>query len=457
MTRLYPLFSLFLAIPCAMPVAAQDALGVFVGNQGSPASVTYVDPSDGTETQLLDGQLGGFLQGMALVDGRLYVTGNGTRIDVLDATTRQRVGQITDPDFTTARYIAPTGDGRAYVTTQTYAADATAADVVIVDLATNSVAGRIALPVTVDNSGQFPAVFGNPEGLVVVGTRAFVSQAAFGQGTEIAVIDTETDAVIGSIETGCTARYPVADGDGDVIVACAGTGEVLVIDAETEAIARRVTAPEGLTLGTGFAQDAVVAPGIGSLGTGERVYFVVPQTGIIAFDPDAHTFSDPIAVPDVDARGVTSLGVDPGRATLYLGRPDADGPFSAAGTVTAHDATGALLATYSAGVYPTFISVDLGTNTSGGPLAGGASFEVSAPSPNPAVGQARVVVTLEAPAEVGVAVYDALGREVARQAERLGAGEGVVDVALGAVPSGVYVVRVSASGETVARRLTVAR
>ena len=63
--------TLTLLLLLALPARAQEAVGIFVGNQGAPASVTFVDPSSGSETQLLSGQLGGFLQGMALIDGRL--------------------------------------------------------------------------------------------------------------------------------------------------------------------------------------------------------------------------------------------------------------------------------------------------------------------------------------------------------------------------------------------------
>lgn len=448
MTRLASLFLTLLFFTGS--VEAQQARTVFVGNQGSPASVTAIDPATGSETQLLGGQLGGYLQGMALINGHLYVTGNGTRIDVLDAETQQRVAQITDAAFPTARYIAQVSETRAYVTTQTYNAEATTTDVVVIDLEGNTVVGRIALPVT----SQDGLVFGNPEGLAVVGSRAYVSQAAFGQGSEIAVIDTQTDELVTIIETNCTARYPVADDDGDVIVPCQGDNEVVVIDTETNTVAQRVSTSEGVSLGSAFAQGATVATVDGT----ETVYILAGAAGVATFDPDAYAFGPVIPIPEADTRSVSSLAVDVGRGHLTLGRPDPDNPYGASGTATVHAlATGAVEATYEAGVFPTFILVDAAAGTSTEPPAV-VAFEVSVPHPNPAVGAARLTVTLEAPAEVYVSVVDALGRTIRSlvpSALPAGAQEVALDVS--GLPAGVYVVRLATERGTASRRLTVAR
>ena len=431
------------------PAWAQDALGVFVGNQGAPASVTYVDPSDDVAEQLLDGQLGGYLQGLAVIDGRVYVTGNGTRVDVLDAATGQRVAQIEDAAFTTARYIAAVGDGRAYVTTQTYDPDDTTTDVVVLDTETNTVAGRIALPVT----SQDGFVYGNAEGLAVAGGKAYVSQAAFGQGDAITVIDTATGEITGSIETGCTARYPLADDDGDVIVPCAGGTEILVIDSETDEIAERVTAEGVTSLGTGFAQDAALATIDGT----ETVYVVVPDAGLIPFDPDAYTFGDVIAIPEIGTRSVTALGVDAGREQLYLGRPDPDAPYSADGTVTVHTLGGTLVETYAAGIYPSYVAVYAAGGTATQPLAD-AGFGLRLAGPHPVRQRTALALTLDRPADVRAEVLDVLGRSVATLAEGpRAAGTHRLDVDAGALAPGTYLVRVLADGRAATLPLTVAR
>ena len=79
-------------------------------------------------------------------------------------------------------------------------------------------------------------------------------------------------------------------------------------------------------------------------------------------------------------------------------------------------------------------------------------------APNPTRGRTTVAFGVEEPADVRVAVYDALGRQVAVLAE--GAFErGRHDVAFdgAALPSGVYVVRVEGADEARTARVTVVR
>ena len=78
--------------------------------------------------------------------------------------------------------------------------------------------------------------------------------------------------------------------------------------------------------------------------------------------------------------------------------------------------------------------------------------------PNPARGGAAATFALEAEAEVRVAVYDVLGREVAVLAEGpYPAGAHRVALDAGALPAGAYVVRLVAGGAVQAARLTVVR
>ena len=90
------------------------------------------------------------------------------------------------------------------------------------------------------------------------------------------------------------------------------------------------------------------------------------------------------------------------------------------------------------------------------PGAGGpAALALHAPVPNPARGVARIVFTLDAPGPVRLAVYDALGREVAVLVDaEVGAGrhEAVLDRT--GLPAGVYLVRLDAGGGVLTRLLT---
>ena len=103
------------------------------------------------------------------------------------------------------------------------------------------------------------------------------------------------------------------------------------------------------------------------------------------------------------------------------------------------------------------IDLPVSTGAAGGP-GGADALALSAPAPNPASGAATLRLALGAPADVSAAVFDVLGRQVAALHDGpLGAGEHALRVATGALPPGVYLVRVTADGEARTRSLTVAR
>ncbi|MEM0960903.1 MAG: T9SS type A sorting domain-containing protein [Bacteroidota bacterium] len=78
--------------------------------------------------------------------------------------------------------------------------------------------------------------------------------------------------------------------------------------------------------------------------------------------------------------------------------------------------------------------------------------------PNPVRDRATVAVDLPEVAGVRAEVFDALGRRVATvEAGRLGAGFQSVPLDLGAVPAGLYIVRVTVGGEVATQTITVVR
>ena len=99
----------------------------------------------------------------------------------------------------------------------------------------------------------------------------------------------------------------------------------------------------------------------------------------------------------------------------------------------------------------------MGTSGEGGP--GALGFAVGAVGPNPTTGTAAVRFALGAAAEVGVEVFDVLGRRVAAVApQAFGPGDGHrVALRLGAVAPGLYVARVTAGAEVQSVRFTVVR
>ncbi len=84
-------------------------------------------------------------------------------------------------------------------------------------------------------------------------------------------------------------------------------------------------------------------------------------------------------------------------------------------------------------------------------------LSLGAAVPNPSTSQAAFSVTLDAAQSVRLSVVDVLGREVAVAADGArGAGTFTERVDTAALPSGVYVARLTADGRIVARRFTVA-
>ena len=92
----------------------------------------------------------------------------------------------------------------------------------------------------------------------------------------------------------------------------------------------------------------------------------------------------------------------------------------------------------------------LSTDTSTDPDAGVALL---APAPNPVRADARLSFRLDAPGEVQLDVFDALGRRVALLAGTYGAGPHSVQLGSGAFAPGVYVVRLQAAGVVRTQRL----
>jgi hypothetical protein len=85
-------------------------------------------------------------------------------------------------------------------------------------------------------------------------------------------------------------------------------------------------------------------------------------------------------------------------------------------------------------------------------------FALSEPSPNPTTGRATLTLTLGRPQQVTVEVLDALGRRVAVLHEGpLAAGAHALVLDARSLPSGVYVVRMTAGERSFTQRLTLVR
>lgn len=78
-------------------------------------------------------------------------------------------------------------------------------------------------------------------------------------------------------------------------------------------------------------------------------------------------------------------------------------------------------------------------------------------APNPSSDRVQVRFETVGAGEATLSVFDMLGREVVRRRPSLGAGAQSIGVSLSELPPGLYVVRVTAGGETASQRLTVMR
>lgn len=91
-------------------------------------------------------------------------------------------------------------------------------------------------------------------------------------------------------------------------------------------------------------------------------------------------------------------------------------------------------------------------------LLKGLTTELSDPRPNPAAGAATLPFSLAEAAHVRLAVFDALGREVALLHDgQLDAGEHTAVLPANAAPSGVYIVTMDANKQRLTKRLTLVR
>ncbi len=146
-----------------------------------------------------------------------------------------------------------------------------------------------------------------------------------------------------------------------------------------------------------------------------------------------------------------AYGVDGGTANGAVA-----GFFS--GTVDLNPSPGQTEVRTATGPYDGFVSIytpPAGTPAEPGATARGLTLAVA---PNPAQGAATLTLTLDAAQAASVAVYDLLGREVARLHDGLlAAGAHRLDLDAANLPPGVYLARAVADAAIVTYRLTVVR
>ncbi|RMG73961.1 MAG: YncE family protein [Bacteroidetes bacterium] len=282
-------------LPDPTPVAPLPARPVYILNEGNfqwgNASLDLYYPDSG---QVVSGvfarengrPLGDVLQSMTLIDERAYlVVNNSGRIEVVDPHSIAHLGRIEG--LTSPRYLAEVSPGKAYVT------DLYAGYLHIVDLATLSVTGQVALP-------------GWSEALIRVGGEVFVSHM---QRPWLYVIDPARDAIIDSLPVGLGGNSLVQDQAGALWLLCEGdllggaAGSLWRIDPAT----RSVTGHWDFGPGE-HPSELTVSP------QGDQLYFLLD--GVRSLSVSAPSLPATSLVP-AQGRTFYGLGVDPHTGTLY--------------------------------------------------------------------------------------------------------------------------------------------
>ncbi len=442
------------AILTATIAVAQDVTHVWIGNQGNfsdgNGSLMVYDAATMQTTTVLE-NFGTLVQSMTLHEGYLYIASNTSgAIDIVDATSRMRAGQI--PNIASPRYIAIAPGGKAYVS------NLYSESVTVLDLS------------GLTRTGTIP-VGSNPEDIAIVGTRAYVANSGFGSDSTVTVINTETDTVIETIDVGCDGpRHLEVDAEEEVWVFC--TGNTVWNDTFTEVLE---TTNGGVTIldgATGMLVDSIPLEGqVGAASLGQDSYMSraagravllqgpalgtdVKETQVIIFDTATHT-----ATVSVQLEGDTPVGAiayDGDSNRLYAARIPS---FSGAGFITQHDEFGGVQHTIEAGIAPTHlvlqISEDVVSATSDiarHHVALGSGY------PNPFRSNITIPLSLSFAGHVRLSIHDMLGREVVVLADRLlGAGSHIIPWNAPNIALSTYVVHLELGGRRESRVLVKAQ
>jgi YVTN family beta-propeller protein len=340
---------LLLLLPLLALAACDDALDqdfrgdVLVVNQGNfsdgNGSITRYSAATGAAATPVTG-LGSILQSLYVDGGTIYVAANtAARVDVFDAATLQRTGQITG--LVSPRYMVRVGT-RLYVT-NLYADPQTfsGGSVSVIDVGQR----RVVRTIPVGN---------NPEGIVAVGNRIFVANHGFGAGSTVSVIDASSDAVVSTVNVDCEGpRTLVVDPQQEVWAVCTGRTRY---DANFNVIGRTPGALRVLDGNTGVVKARIAVTGpLGAEGPGQDaarqgrwIYVVQEAKTVLRFDTASNLQEGGFTVTGAP---IGAIGHD--GTSLYLGRVPG---FTTAGTVTLHSSDGTETGRFTAGVAPTFLA-----------------------------------------------------------------------------------------------------
>ncbi|MEP1150091.1 MAG: YncE family protein [Balneola sp.] len=211
--------------------------GVFVLNEGNitrtNASITAYNPEtkEVSQNQYENENgvpIGDVLNSVTEIGDRLYlVVNNSHKIEVVDKESLTKIATIRIANEASPRQLAKVSDSKAYVT------NLYGNSVSIINLETNEVDGTI-------------AVGANPEGIAVVGEKAYITNSGLGNGNTITVINTSTDEVSTTLTIGDNPSSIIKDDSNRLWVVCVGAygdwndpddngtpGEIYVLNGST--------------------------------------------------------------------------------------------------------------------------------------------------------------------------------------------------------------------------------
>ena len=190
--------------------------GIFIVNEGNynwgNASVTFIENKSNTVIQDIfrksnDRSLGDVAESMKIADSLGYlVINNSNRIEVVTLKDFKSVKTITG--LNSPRFLEIVNTGKAYVTNLQK-------NVSIIDLHTNTVSGTIPTSGWTENLVRY-------DKYMLVSSIGTFSDPSSKRRAQILVIDTQTDAIVDSIQTGKEPIGIVIDKKQKVWVLCSG-------------------------------------------------------------------------------------------------------------------------------------------------------------------------------------------------------------------------------------------
>jgi YVTN family beta-propeller protein len=309
--------------------------GVFIVNQGNftagNASLSYFESATSKLTNDLfyevnDAPLGDVAQSISIVGDLAYIViNNSGNIYVIDRKTAEFKGKISQ--LTSPRFFLKINDQKAYVS----------------DLASNSIS--IVNPESYELTDAIN-VNRSTENMVLIGNKAYVAhwsgylQAI--KNNQVLIIDTETDALIDSIQVGVEPNSMVVDRDQNLWVLCSGG-----YDNEEIPSLWKINVLDKNVIKKFEFDDISLSPfNLLMNGTGDELLYL--NNGVYSMSVNDGTLPENPMISQ-DGKYFYALGIDPQNSDIYVS--DAL-DYNKNGLVYRYDYTGSMLDSFEVGIIP---------------------------------------------------------------------------------------------------------